>query len=455
MKNIKELKISVISIILLLLSFDVFADTLIKARKEMISDLEANWDLNSFSSSQAIIRELTLKDYIRIGLSRNPGLRSAFYKWKAELNKISVEFSLPDPKFSYTNYLESVETRVGPQEHAYSISQKIPLPDKLGIKKNRQFHTSEEFYFKFQQKKLEMIYHITESYFEYAYLAKSIAITEENINLLKSIENAVQAKYASGIAQNQDVLKLQVEIEKLKSDLLSLKTQQLPLMSRLRGLLNLPEDIFLPWPDESFEQIMLGEVFSDPENLILELKENNKEIKSLSEHIEKRKGGLKLSRREYFPDLTIGLTKIDTGDAFNPATIDSGKDPVILKFTFNIPLWFGRNKARINTARSLLQAAEDSKIGKVKDLEYKVFTIHYKLKDASRQSKLYKTSLIPKAEQTLEATKAAYEAGKTDFLSLIDVQRMLLQFQLAYYRFTATSYQKLAEMKYILGIEEF
>jgi outer membrane protein TolC len=82
--------------------------------------------------------------------------------------------------------------------------------------------------------------------------------------------------------------------------------------------------------------------------------------------------------------------------------------------------------------------------------------VHYKLRDSLRQSGLYKDALLPKATQVLNATQSAYEGGKADFLSLIDAQRVLLNFQLAYYRHNADFHQRLSELQSLLGeVKEF
>jgi outer membrane protein TolC len=46
---------------------------------------------------------------------------------------------------------------------------------------------------------------------------------------------------------------------------------------------------------------------------------------------------------------------------------------------------------------------------------------------------LYKNTVIPQAEQTLQSTIASYQTGKTEFLMLIDAYRMVLMSKLDYY----------------------
>ncbi|OGX57860.1 MAG: hypothetical protein A2306_03635, partial [Omnitrophica WOR_2 bacterium RIFOXYB2_FULL_38_16] len=398
-----------------------------------------------------IDKNAKLEDYIRIGLKNNPGLRAGFYKWKVSFKKISKEASLADPQFTFTEYLEEVETRVGPQQRAFSINQKLPLPDKLWIRKSKAFKASEEAYHNFQKNQLELVYKITDVYYEYAYLSKAILLMEENIKLLKNFESVAQARYKSALAQNQDLLKVQVELGRLENDLYSLRDMQLPLVSRLNALLNLPKNNLLPWPNESLEDAVMQERYKEVDDLYDVLKEENPEILASSSKVEENKDALKLAKREYFPDLTVGVTQIDTGDALNSSTVDSGKDPLMVMFSVNVPIWFNRLNAGVQDAKASLNASENYLENKENELFSQLALVHYKLRDALRQSQLYKDALLPKASQALNATQSGYESGKVEFLSLIDAQRVLFNFQLAYYRFNANFHQRLSELQSLLG----
>lgn len=433
-----------------------YAKSKISDRKKQIMQKELLFLERQKNARPVVISEgSTLKDYIKIGLEHNPGLKATFYEWKAAFKKISQAFSLPDPQFTYTNYIEEVETRVGPQERAFSIKQKFPFPDKLWIRKSKAFKASEVAYYSFEKKTLDLIYEITDAYYEYAYLSKAILLTKENMKLLGNFESVAQARYRSGLTKNQDLLKVQVELGKLENELYSLEDLRNPLTARLNALLNLPENNALPWPNESLEDAAMDGKYQEVSALYDSLRKENPQLLALSKKIEKRKDMLKLAKREYFPDLTVGVTKIDTGEAFSPATLGSGKDPLMVMLSVNVPIWFWRLNAGVAEARASLQAAEKSRLDKENELLSKLALVHYKFRDSLRQSALYKDALIPKAVQTLNATKSGYEAGHVDFLSLIDAQRVLLSFQLAYYRYNANFYQRLSELKSLLGEDKY
>ncbi|NQT21823.1 MAG: TolC family protein [Candidatus Omnitrophica bacterium] len=443
----KIFKVGIVTIVLVLFVDIAFAEIKANARKKQLKKIEKN-----------INKEIDLPDipaiddYVRVGLLRSPALKASFYKWKASFNKITQAFSLPDPMFTFTEYIDKVETRVGPQERAYSIMQKIPLPDKLWIKKDKAFKASEQAYYMFEKKRLDLIFNIHDAYYEYAYLSKAIALTEENMKLLQNFESVAQAKYATGTAKNQDLLKVQVELGKLENELLSLRDLRKPLVSRLNALLNFPENKELPWPNESLDIISVKEEYNVPmDDLANSIKNNNPELLSLSENIKKHEKEVQLSYRDYFPDLSIGVKTIDTNDALNPNMLDSGKDPLMIMFSVNVPIWFWRIDAKVNEAKASLATAKNMQVAKEQELLSRLSLIHYKFRDALRQSGLYKQALIPKAVQTLNATRSGYQAGHVDFLSLIDAQRVLLNFELAYYRHTANVYQRYAEVKNLLG----
>ena len=80
----------------------------------------------------------------------------------------------------------------------------------------------------------------------------------------------------------------------------------------------------------------------------------------------------------------------------------------------------------------------------LKDLSGKVQT-------AERLLDLYKTSVIPQAEQALKVAESAYQSDKVGFLDLVDAQRNLLQFRLEHYQHLTEREQWRSELEKILG----
>ena len=64
---------------------------------------------------------------------------------------------------------------------------------------------------------------------------------------------------------------------------------------------------------------------------------------------------------------------------------------------------------------------------------------------------LFQTGILPQAEQSLRSAEAAYQVDKIDFLTLLNNQMTLHNYEVEYYR-VLTNYQKsLADLEVILG----
>jgi cobalt-zinc-cadmium efflux system outer membrane protein len=151
------------------------------------------------------------------------------------------------------------------------------------------------------------------------------------------------------------------------------------------------------------------------------------------------------------PDLTLGATFIRTGDALDPEMDTSGKDPIMASLSVNLPIWIGKYRAAERQARALLRAAEKRRQDREHQLltDLKLAVFHFR--SAERKMDLYGDSLIPKAEQALAASQRAFAAGQADFFDLIEAERTLLEFQLAYERALADRARKLAEIEMLSG----
>ena len=75
----------------------------------------------------------------------------------------------------------------------------------------------------------------------------------------------------------------------------------------------------------------------------------------------------------------------------------------------------------------------------------------YDFENSNRTLRLYRDVLVSKAQELLGASETAYKTGTIDFLSLINAQQKLLEFQLRYERATADNQQKLAELEMLVG----
>ncbi len=438
------------------ITFLLYGCSTVQERKAL-----SEWKQESRSFSSREIRDIanvhlpklgenaTLDDYIHYALLNNAGLRAAFDRWKAALERVAPARTLPDPRFTYANYIKEVETRVGAQEHKFGLTQTIPWFGKLDLRGKIAVQSAMAVQQNYEDKKLNLIYRINKIYHEYCYLTQAINITKDNVMLLTHFESVARAKYRGGVGLQSAVIKAQVELGKLEDQLSSLQDLTRPVAAKLNMALNRPSHLTLPAPKE----IPTGESNITNNELYLLLRTQNPKLKAFDFLAAKEDLAVKLAKKNYFPDVTLGVDYIDTVSRTDINPDDNGKDPLIAKLSVNVPIWQRKYNALTKEAkarhRSVIRERKENENSLIADLEIAL----YKLRDADRKINLYGNTLLPKAEQNVKITQLAFSSDKAGFLDLIDSQRILLGFQLEYKRALADRAQRFAEIAMLTGGE--
>jgi outer membrane protein TolC len=390
---------------------------------------------------------LTLQAALDYAAENNPQLQSAFHQWKGMEENIALQKALPDPIFTYGYYFESVETRTGPQNQRFGLSQTFPGFGKLSMKKAIASDQAAAVGDRYLSSKLNLNLAIATAYAELYYLNRSAEITKDRIRLIQDLEQVARTRYKSGSTM-APILQAQVELGRLEDRLISLNDIQQPQKAQLNAALNRPADAPLAWPTS----IPYRTINTRPESLRKELIRTSPELSELVHSVEQGKHQIQLAKRERLPDFTLGIQYIETGNASAPVS-DSGKDPVIGTIGINLPLWFGKNRARIESASNLKTAAQLRLENREQTLDADIRQILFQLRDADRKINLYNKTLIPKAHQSLEVNRKAYEAGQMEFINLIEAERMLLEFQLAHERALADHLIARAKLSQLTGTD--
>ena len=391
---------------------------------------------------------LSLEAVLKEAIKNNPRIRAAREKWEAAKEKIPQARSLPDPMFGYTYFGEEIETRNGPQEKAYHLSQKVPSFGKLRLRGEmaaKQSKVSEQRYYATER---EIIVQAMKTYYELYWVHKSIEITQEIKDLLERLEKIAEIRYATGKGPQQNVLRAQVEISKLMDKLLTLEQMKTTVAAKLNTLINRSPETSLGKP-EDFE---LSRLPYQLDELYRLGEKNRQEVRAANFATEKAETAYKLAKREYLPDFTASLKYVEIGPGTSMSP-DSGQDAWMATMAINLPIWGGRLKAGVNEAKANLESSNDSLQNTKNITSFQIKDAYFRLVTTKDLVELYRYALIPQAEQSLKATEAGYETGKATFLDLLDSERALLGIKIGYYRVAADYQKNLADLERAVGID--
>jgi len=126
----------------------------------------------------------SLDDYLDLAAERSPALKSAFYNWKAAIERSDYAGALPDPLLSYGYFIENIETRTGPQNQRIGLRQSFPWFGTLGTRKEMASKSADAAYQQFESERLKLLYRVKSAYYDYYFLARDIDITRANLELM-------------------------------------------------------------------------------------------------------------------------------------------------------------------------------------------------------------------------------------------------------------------------------
>ncbi|MFH2138661.1 MAG: TolC family protein [Candidatus Omnitrophota bacterium] len=381
-------------------------------------------------------------------VQNNPRIQAVYSKWKAVEYKAAQESSLPDPMLSYGYFGKNVQTRVGPQEQKFGISQKVPFPGKLKSKKNVKTAQAQSMEKQYEAVKMEIIKQVKLVYYDLSWIDIAIRITEGEKAVLENLEKVSQKKYESNLTPQQDVIKAQIELSRMIDKLLLLNQNRKSRQAQLNNLLSRDKNtecaaINVSEPDK----------FSyDLEELQSMAKETRQELAAAGYDIESAEYEQALARLDTLPDFTLGVDYIQVGSGHTTMPND-GEDAWIGTVSVNIPLWNDKIAAERKEKKALLNAVMKNREDIENTIIYEVDDIYFKIETLKNIISLYKTTLIPQTEQAFDAAKVSYETGKIDFLNWLDAEQAVLQTRLAYYK-SIIDYQKsIANLERVVGRE--
>ncbi len=163
--------------------------------------------------------------YVEYALAQNADIQAARKQVEAAANRVPQAASLQDPTLAATAYPAPVQTAAGRQEFGLNASQHLPWFGKLDARAGVAEEETNIARARLAVVELEVIEQVKRAYYELYFVQKAIRITEDDRRLLTDLSAIAESKYRTGTVSQQDVLRAQVEVSNLDSQLIRLRQE--------------------------------------------------------------------------------------------------------------------------------------------------------------------------------------------------------------------------------------
>ncbi len=419
---------------------------------------------------------LDLNQIIEEALNNNPGLKAAQALAEAFEERPSQAASLADPRISLG--IANLATddfdfnSIDMTMKVIEISQEVPLPGILSLKKEAAVHEAHAMGKKAKENEFTLIKQVKKAYYDLYYINNAIAVTDDNKQLLDNFLGITETRYSVGKGIQQDVLKAQVELSKVIEKLIDFEQKRASAKAELRALLNRPPATALSDPPV-IEKTTLTHTIEDLQEMALAC---NPMLKDLQSVLKSRESEYRLAKKEYFPSLMFtaaygqredakrssAMTATGTtmgGESVEvtlPAENRDRSDTFSFMVGFTIPLWFrSKQDHRVKETLALISETQAHHDAKKNELYFSINDIWERERRGSKLIDLYHNEIIPQAQASLDSAMAGYKVGDVDFITLLNSQITLFDYQLSYYAVLADHEKDLAELEAVVGKRMF
>nr|CAA67082.1 czcC [Cupriavidus metallidurans CH34] len=178
-----------------------------------------------------------------------------------------------------------------------------------------------------------------------------------------------------------------------------------------------------------------------PELLQKEL-ENSPLVAASRAELDRRQALVGVERSRQYPDLTVSLgAKRDT---------EANRNMAVIGVAIPLPI-FDRNQGNLYSAIRQADKAQDEYLANRISLTRNLLMASNQLSVSRASAQTLKQTVLPGAEQAFNAATIGFEAGKFNYLDVLDAQRTLFQARIRYLGVLGQTYQAATTIDRILG----
>ncbi len=368
----------------------------------------------SGTSSPVLPDDPVLRELIDQSVAARPELQQAEATVRAERERVPQAGALPDPVLSLGIQNDGFkEINVGKMETSFyqvMLSQGLPWPGKRGLRTDVARLSADEAGATLLRARLT-----TEADVRRAYL--DLLLSRDRLEILKRLEDIWQssagiarARYESGEGPQSDVLRAQLELNRLRQRRFALAAQEIAAVQTLNRLRARPVDEpiattasvrSLAWPEPA-----------PPDAAIADALARSPELAQARLGTARAEKSAALARRERFPDLSVNAGVMPRGEL----------EPMWLAgISVGLPVWSSRKQSRaVAESQARAEAGARGQEAVEQILRLRVAERRTAYAALVETIRLFREGLLVQSRATADSTLAQYRVGRVTFASVLE-----------------------------------
>jgi outer membrane protein TolC len=392
----------------------------------------------------------SLASLIQTSIELSPKIKMLEAKRSAAYNGIDKNSNLPDPVLTLglvnipTN---SFSFNQDPMTQKFvGLKQTFPFPGRLGAIEDAAAIDTLIIDQEIADAKNEIRKVVSTKYYRISYLRRALLLSEESKKLLETISEVVSTRYTVASANQQNLVKVYLEITSITEKLEELNSMEKALVAELNALLLRSDNSIIETDD--FDKIDLIEI--NAEELESLAKKYRPYLKGIELAEQKAKLTQNVVEKEFYPNFTLGVqysyrdklasTNISLNDLFSVV--------VGISLPFN---YGGKVSAKVEESVSMQKFYSEQYLLALQNLYGNFGSAVSRLESFEERIVLFEEGLLPQAQQYFSSALAGYQVNEVDFLNVIDAQEQLFKIETNLYKLKIDYLTQVVDLEFLVG----
>jgi outer membrane protein TolC len=374
----------------------------------------------------------------------HPALSAAAASREAAAAQVEIAGSLADPQFEAS--FEDIDREAGgplPESLGsifYKVDQTFPLGGKRTLRREIAKAGVAEAATERDQALLDLTAQMKTAFarhFLALYGAKTI---EQEGRALRDLAEIAKERYAQGLGRQQEAIEADAELATLEGAQAEAERDRAIAVGRINALIGRPLDAPLEPP---LGLPVVPDIAKlNAADLIALAEARSPALAARNAVIQGAAASRDLADRNWYPDLTLGVSVIDE---------DRDLTGYEARVGFNIPIQWGLRHAEQGQARAkLAEARARASVARI-DLTNQVQEALQNLRAASAREEAMRTRQLPRLAEAVEAAQRAYAVDQADLADAIGAIRRLRQAEIERIGMLFEQQTLLAELERLVG----
>lgn len=425
----------------------------------------------------------SLLNYLKIAIKNNPTVMQRYNEYQAALQKVPQVGSLPDPQLELGVFLSPMELIGGNQVADIKLMQMFPWFGVIKNAKDEMSLMAKAKYETFRDAKLQVSYDVLRTWFDLYKIRQNIRISQENVDLLKTIERLTLVKFRSGSLSSgstasagggmsggstsasstgssgmnsmgggsssptvsrseastgsssmgsssgatslSDVYQIQIETGNLEDNIATLGNEELVVMARFNSQLNRPQKTSVYVPDLLPVEPLDIAYLSVSDSMFT----RNPMLGMLQYEQQSLEARVRMQKQMGLPMVGLGVNYSVIAKSPMSTSSMNGQDMIMPMLTVTLPIYRKKYNAQQAETKFMKKATEQNYQATANALQTEYYEAMQLYNDAQRRMKLYDSQSLL-AKKTLDIMIKTFSSSASGLTDILRIRQQLFSYEL-------------------------